>query len=136
MVWRYSYEMWVLGITFIDCFYLYTYLSFRVQHATMQTLPNLRRILRSLLFVPVTGTSTESSSSSTPPPALAGSHQRSTPAERYPLLLHEDKIGIITFLCEICMAARIVRGHIEWGDSSLTELRKEKIEVNREKKRL
>ncbi|KAF9512921.1 hypothetical protein BS47DRAFT_1329990 [Hydnum rufescens UP504] len=104
-------------------------------HATMQTLPNLRRILRSLLFAPVTGASTESSSSSTSP-APATSYQRSTPAERYPVLLHEDKIGIITFLCEICMAARIVRGHIEWGDSSLTELRKEKIEVNREKKRL
>jgi hypothetical protein len=58
------------------------------------------------------------------------------PAERYPHLLPEDKLGILSFLIEICTASRVIRSHVEWADSSLTELRKEKIEVNREKRRL
>lgn len=60
----------------------------------------------------------------------------STPAERYIHLLCEDKIAILAFLCEICIASRVIRVHIDWADAALTELRKEKIEVNREKRRL
>lgn len=58
------------------------------------------------------------------------------PSERYPLLLSEDKIAIMGFLIEICLSSRVIRGHVDWADGALTELRKEKIEVNREKKRL
>ncbi|KAF8310996.1 hypothetical protein DL93DRAFT_2083951 [Clavulina sp. PMI_390] len=94
-------------------------------HATPQAVPNLRRIMQGLMFEP-------SLSSSTSKRKFAPS----TPAERYPYLLSEDKIAIFSFLCEICIASRVVRAHIDWGDASLTELRKEKIEVNREKRRL
>lgn len=58
------------------------------------------------------------------------------PAERYMYLLAEDKLAILSYLIEICTASRQIRTHVEWADSSLTELRKEKIEVNREKRRL
>lgn len=79
--------------------------------------------MQNLMFAPTDSTS-------------GNQYTPSTPSDRYPHLLFEDKIAILSFLCEICMACRGVRGHIDWGDASLTELRKEKIEVNREKRRL
>lgn len=85
--------------------------------------------MQDLMFEPATRTEPDSS-----PPTRA--FIASTPAERYIYLRTEDKIAILAFLCEICMASRVVRAHIDWGDASLTELRKEKIEVNREKRRL
>lgn len=104
-------------------------LNLDTQHATVQTLPNLRRILQDLIFEPEEPASDNSSNQ-------IKSFTPSTPSERYAHLLCEDKIAILSFLCEICIACRGVRGHIDWGDASLTELRKEKIEVNREKRRL
>ena len=98
------------------------------QHATVQSLPSLRRIMQDLMFEPSRqGSSTSDGSQQYTP---------STPAERYIHLLCEDKIAILSFLCEICIASRVIRAHIDWADASLTELRKEKIEVNREKRRL
>ncbi|KAF8342653.1 ATP-utilizing chromatin assembly and remodelling N-terminal-domain-containing protein [Cantharellus anzutake] len=100
-------------------------------HATIDNLPNLRRILRSLLFVPETDPISSSPSDVTP-----ATFARVQPSERYPFLFAEDKIAIIGLLVEMCLFSRVIRGHIDWADTSLTELRKEKIEVNREKKRL
>jgi bromodomain adjacent to zinc finger domain protein 1A len=98
------------------------------QHATVQSLPSLRRIVQDLMFEPPRQD----------PSSLGDPRQYtpSTPAERYIHLLCEDKIAILAFLCEICIASRVIRAHIDWADASLTELRKEKIEVNREKRRL
>ena len=98
------------------------------QHATVQSLPSLRRIMQDLMFEP----SREGPSISEGPLQ----YTPSTPAERYIHLVCEDKIAILAFLCEICIASRVIRAHIDWADASLTELRKEKIEVNREKRRL
>jgi hypothetical protein len=36
----------------------------------------------------------------------------------------------------MCMSTKVVRTHIDYADAALTDLRKEKIEVNRERKRL
>lgn len=87
-------------------------------------MPNLRRVLSYLMFEPV-----ESKGTSV-------AYRPCPPAERYSLLLAEDKLAILSYLVEICTASRQIRSHVEWADTSLTELRKEKIEVNREKRRL
>lgn len=86
------------------------------------------------MFEPDSGSDDEAEASGSQP--APRSYTPSTPADRYIYLLAEDKIAILAFLTEICIACRSVRAHIDWGDASLTELRKEKIEVNREKRRL
>ncbi|KDQ09270.1 hypothetical protein BOTBODRAFT_58767 [Botryobasidium botryosum FD-172 SS1] len=110
-------------------------------HASIQALPNLRRILTFLTFAPIGNQSGASSSTSSPafsPPSTqeATSYKRASPTERYSLLPPEDKIAILAFLCDLSVTSKMVRTHMEACDLALTELRKEKIEVNREKKRL
>ena len=58
------------------------------------------------------------------------------PADRYPSLPPADKIAVITFLCDLAIMCRPIRVALEASETELTELRKEKIEVNRERKRL
>lgn len=124
MHWLFIFVMYGLSISFPKWHIAYS----AHQHATVQSLPSLRRIMQDLMFEP----SREGPSISDGP----RQYVPSTPAERYIHLLCEDKIAILAFLCEICIASRVIRAHIDWADASLTELRKEKIEVNREKRRL
>ncbi|CCF49285.1 hypothetical protein NDA14_004619 [Ustilago hordei] len=57
-------------------------------------------------------------------------------AQRYPLLGLKDKLQIIYFLCEQAVGAKVIKSFYEECEAQVTELRKEKIEVSREKKRL
>lgn len=59
-----------------------------------------------------------------------------TPAQRYPLLSLGDKLQIIHFLCEQAVGAKVIKSFYEDCEAQVTELRKEKIEVSREKKKL
>jgi bromodomain adjacent to zinc finger domain protein 1A len=51
-------------------------------------------------------------------------------------LTPRDKLEILAFLADLVMISRSVRSFMEECDARLTTLRKEKIEVNRERKRV
>ncbi|KAF8225024.1 chromatin remodeling complex protein [Tricholoma matsutake] len=105
-------------------------------HATVTSFPRLQEILTRLLFGPDTSVELPSPSSSsrlsTPvqPPLL----RQSVPKERYYSLPPEDKIAILSFMCNLAISSKAIHGHMESCEEQLTALRKEKIEVNRLKK--
>lgn len=70
----------------------------------------------------------------TPQPAPLGLTIRSTPKERYHTLSPKDKIDILFFLCNLAISSKAMHAHMESCEEQLTELRKQKIEVNRTKK--
>lgn len=102
----------------------------------MTSFPRLQEILTRLLFGPDTSVELPSPSSSsrlsTPvqPPLL----RQSVPKERYYSLPPEDKIAILSFMCNLAISSKAIHGHMESCEEQLTALRKEKIEVNRLKK--
>lgn len=60
----------------------------------------------------------------------------SNPEQAYLSLGLEDKLDIIAYLCTLVMGAKVVRQYLEESDTKLTDLRKERAEVNKEKKGL
>lgn len=56
--------------------------------------------------------------------------------QRYPHLLMSDKLAAITFLCELAVMTRPVRAFYDECEATLTELRKERIDVSRARKKL
>lgn len=99
------------------------------QYATTATFPRLRPILTSLVYGPSPPENDDESSTGS---VVEPCH----PADRYPSLPPEDKINIIQFLCELAIPCKPIRSTLEAAEADLTELRKEKIELNREKKKL
>lgn len=91
--------------------------------------PRLRPILTSLVYGPSPPIKDDESEAGS---VVEPCH----PADRYPSLPPEDKIAVIQYLCDLAMACKPIRAALETAETELTELRKEKIEVNREKKRL
>ena len=59
-----------------------------------------------------------------------------SPSERYYSLPPEDRIAILSFLCNLAISSKAIHAHMESCEEQLTALRKEKIEVNRQKKQL
>ncbi|GAA6007157.1 hypothetical protein JCM10207_001527 [Rhodosporidiobolus poonsookiae] len=47
-----------------------------------------------------------------------------------------DKLDIVAYLCTLVMGSKAIRSYVDECDSKLTELRKERAEVNKEKKAL
>ncbi|KAG6842516.1 hypothetical protein C0991_000042 [Blastosporella zonata] len=106
-------------------------------HATVTNFPRLREILTRLLFAaePRVDTSPGSPSSSrNSTPESAPLSQRSIPAERYYTLPPQDKIAILSFMCNLAISSKAIHAHMESCEEQLTALRKEKIDVNRLKK--
>ncbi|KAF8078446.1 chromatin remodeling complex protein [Lyophyllum atratum] len=106
-------------------------------HATVANFPRLREVLTRLLFAPESSaeTSTPSPSSSrVSTPVSSTLSQRSTPAERYYTLPPQDKIAILSFMCNMAISSKAIHAHMESCEEQLTALRKEKIDVNRLKK--
>ncbi|ETW87436.1 hypothetical protein HETIRDRAFT_431774 [Heterobasidion irregulare TC 32-1] len=105
-------------------------------HANLENFPTLRRVLTRLLFAPDTLLETPSSPStsraSTPTPVRL-SHA-STPGARYHTLPPEDRIAILHFMCNIAVSSKAIHAYMETCEEQLTALRKEKIEVNRQRK--
>ncbi|BGP19109.1 hypothetical protein JCM10213_008044 [Rhodosporidiobolus nylandii] len=60
----------------------------------------------------------------------------SNPEQAYLSLSLEDKLDVIGYLCTLVMGSKAVRGYVEESDAKLTELRKERAEVNKERKAL
>ena len=58
------------------------------------------------------------------------------PSERYHLLPPGDRIAILQFLCQLATSSKSVHLYMESCEEQLTAFRKEKIEVNRQKKQL
>ncbi|EJT97839.1 hypothetical protein DACRYDRAFT_71506 [Dacryopinax primogenitus] len=77
---------------------------------------------------PITEISIEGSEETTTTPA--------SPKTRYPTLPIADKLAILRFLTDLAVVSKAVKSFLEAGDGALTELRKEKIELNRERKRV
>jgi bromodomain adjacent to zinc finger domain protein 1A len=98
--------------------------------------PQLQEILTRLLFAPdhAVELSSPSPSSRLPTPVQSSLLHQSTPRERYYSLRPEDKIAILSFLCNLAISSKAIHGHMEACEEQLTALRKEKIEVNRLKK--
>ncbi|KAI5835871.1 hypothetical protein K523DRAFT_359692 [Schizophyllum commune Tattone D] len=83
-------------------------------HANLQNFPRLREILTRLLF--------------------DENNNPTVPEVSYPYLPPEDRIAILTFMCDVAISSKAVHQHMEQCEEQLTALRKEKIEVNRQKK--
>lgn len=106
------------------------------QHATVTSFPRLQEILTRLLFAPDVSVelSSPSPSSRLSTPVQSSLPTHSTPRERYYSLPPEDKIAILSFMCNLAISSKAIHGHMESCEEQLTALRKEKIEVNRLKK--
>lgn len=48
----------------------------------------------------------------------------------------EDKIDILSYLCTLALGSKLVRLYVEESETNLTEFRKERTEVNKERRRL
>jgi hypothetical protein len=108
------------------------------QHATLANFPQLREILTRLLFAPENSedpsASSVSSRTSSPAAAAVKLTIESSPGERYYTLPYADKILILAFMCNLAVSSKAIHTHMESCEEQLTALRKEKIEVNRQKK--
>jgi hypothetical protein len=105
-------------------------------HATVANFPQLREILTRLLFAPESSEepSASSMSSRTSSPVSPPLTIQSSPGERYYSLPYTDKIAILSFMCNLAVSSKAIHVHMESCEEQLTALRKEKIEVNRQKK--
>lgn len=56
------------------------------------------------------------------------------PKQRYYALSPEDRIAILSFMCNLAISSKAIHAHMDSCEEQLTALRKEKIEVNRQKK--
>ncbi|KAF8349915.1 chromatin remodeling complex protein [Amanita rubescens] len=105
-------------------------------HATTSNFPRLREILTRLLFSPecLKDSSISSSESRTSTPTIELLKVPSNPMKRYYTLPPEDRIAILSFMCNVAISSKAIHSHMEYCEEQLTALRKEKIEVNRLKK--
>lgn len=94
-----------------------------VDRATPEALPRLLGILSHL-----TGVSCDEDTS-------VPYHSLRTVAERYPLLPLSDKIHVLQFLCELAVLTRNIKAYYEECETHLTELRKERMDLSRNRKR-
>lgn len=108
----------------------------------MHTFPRLRTVLTKLLFAPEPQPETSDAD-----PAASGEMngsvraeplrlQRSSPGERYYLLSAEDKVAILSFLCDAVVSHKEIHVFMDTCEANLTQLRKEKIEVKKERKKM
>ncbi|TDL28675.1 hypothetical protein BD410DRAFT_893635 [Rickenella mellea] len=111
-------------------------------HATVEKFPRLRHILTHLLLKPTdTANSPHPSESHPSTPRSSGTpitegYTVTSPYERYHTLPPTDKIFILQFMCELAVSSKSIRMYMESCEEQLTALRKEKIEVNRQKRQL
>ncbi|KXN89866.1 Imitation switch two complex protein 1 [Leucoagaricus sp. SymC.cos] len=96
--------------------------------ANVDNFPRLREILTLLFFAPA-----EDAAESNSPDTITLTAP-STPAERYYSLSPEDRVTILSFLCNQAVSSKTVRAHMETCEEALTEYRKTRIDINRLKK--
>ncbi|KAI0094698.1 chromatin remodeling complex protein [Irpex rosettiformis] len=108
-------------------------------HANLENFPHLREIFIRLLYAPeALEEAAVASGSKAPTPVVTPNPERYTtrasPKERYHLLSPKDKTTILFFMCNLAVSSKAIHTHMETCEEQLTELRKQKIEVNRSKK--
>lgn len=102
------------------------------QHATTTNFPRLRAVLTHLLFgEPKSEASTPGSSNTVPGDGVM---EMLSPAMQYPTLPVSDKIATLSFFCDLAITSKPIHSFMDSCEVSLTDLRKEKIEVNRLRK--
>jgi len=62
--------------------------------------------------------------------------ENSGPAQQYPSLLISQKLAILSFLCDFVINSNSIRKYIDDCEEALTVLRKDRIEVNRDRRTL
>ncbi|KAG9054204.1 hypothetical protein FS842_005804 [Serendipita sp. 407] len=97
------------------------------EHATVQTMPTMRPVLSHLLFQP--------GQDEANPESTTG-WVSARPRERYYSLAFDLKISILAFLCDLSATGKAVHNAMETCETSITEMRKEKLELKKEQKRL
>ncbi|KAM6498263.1 chromatin remodeling complex protein [Amanita muscaria] len=105
-------------------------------HATTSSFPRLREVLTRLLFSAEASNESPVSSASAkmPSPVTESLKIQSPPSKQYYALPPEDRIVILSFMCNVAISSKAIHSHMEHCEEQLTALRKEKIEVNRQKK--
>ncbi|TFK30606.1 hypothetical protein FA15DRAFT_662605 [Coprinopsis marcescibilis] len=103
-------------------------------HANLTNFPRIREILTKLLFAPETDDEVNGSSSRVSTPTGYTLSVPAAPGDRYCSLPAEDRIAILSFMCNLAISSKAIHVHMESCEEQLTALRKEKIEVNRQKK--
>lgn len=100
--------------------------------ATVSAFPLLRKILVGLLFSsdPPTADAVPVNEDLTPP------LYRVSPRTRYYLLPPEEKLALLTFLCDTVISHKEIHQYMETCETNLTLLRKEKIEIKKERKKI
>lgn len=99
---------------------------------------SLPAILRHLfegadLSPPVAGTSASESAHAV---VNGGKVDNSNPEVAYLSLPLEHKLSILNYLCTLALGSKAVRGYIEECETTLTDLRKQRADVNKERKAL
>lgn len=59
-----------------------------------------------------------------------------SPLDRYYMLSPADRIAILSFMCNVAVTSKSIHMHMDTCEEQLTALRKEKIEMNRNRKQL
>lgn len=108
-------------------------------HANLENFPRLRETFVRLLFAPAPAADPSTDGASVPATPATSPQPlrfsvRASPRERYHLLPPTDKVAILAFLCNLAVSSKAIHAHMESCEEQLTELRKQKIEVNRSKK--
>ena len=100
------------------------------------TFPGMRSIFQRLLFDEPEDHLHPPDSSPLSSPTQSHGATVSSPSERYYALSPADRLSILKFMCDLAMTSKAIHSHLEWCEEQLTVLRKERIEVNRQKKQL
>ncbi|KAH9486764.1 Imitation switch two complex protein 1 [Psilocybe cubensis] len=100
-------------------------------HANTTNFPRIQEILTKLLFAPA---DTSSESGAPTPNDITHLKNIAHPSDTYYNLPAEDRIAILSFMCNLAVSSKAIHAHMESCEEQLTALRKEKIEVNRQKK--
>ncbi|KAG8835079.1 hypothetical protein FRC17_005432 [Serendipita sp. 399] len=95
------------------------------EHATVQTMPTMRSVLAHLLFQP-----------SEPTAESSAKWVSARPRDRYYSLDFKLKISLLAFLCDLSATGKAIHNAMETCETSITEMRKEKMELKKEQKRL
>lgn len=109
----------------------YSLIGFLSKRATPENFPRASAILSHLTGVKIgdEGATKEENGRLVP-------EDLQTPVHRYPTLSTGDKILILDFLCEQAVLTRSIKRFFDHCEHALTELRKERVELNRARRKL
>lgn len=108
----------------------YSLIGFLSKRATEENFPRILPVLSHLTGVGNYG------SPSQPDESNSVADVYKTPVHRYPTLPLRDKILVLQFLCDEAVLTRTIKRFFDECETLLTELRKERVELNRARRKL